>query len=202
MPKASYHHGDLKNSLLAAGLKVLREEGLDALSLRRVAREANVSSAAPYRHFKDKQALLSNISENGFLTLDSMLKAAHEERPGDLDHSGAAYLTFAQQHPEQYRLMFTHNLMCHEDADEDLKESSENAFKTFIETIETGIANGRIAATNSEELAFASWSLVHGVSMLLLDGILDNSPHCDRSPEENLKICQSYFRRGWQNAKP
>lgn len=199
MAKTSYHHGDLRNSLVSAGLKILREEGLDALSLRRVAREAEVSAAAPYRHFKDKQALMAAISETGFRELRSMLVAANEQQPGDLDHSGAAYLTFAQKHPEQYRLMFTHNLMCSDEVEESLKDSSSDAFGALVETIETGIQNGRIADTQSPNLALAAWSLVHGIAMLLIDGILTDGPYGELPPEEILKLSQSYFRNGWIN---
>ncbi|MBK1876679.1 TetR/AcrR family transcriptional regulator [Pelagicoccus mobilis] len=199
MTKTSYHHGDLRNSLISAGLKVLREDGLDALSLRRVAREAEVSAAAPYRHFKDKQALLAAISETGFRKLRSMLVAANEDKPGDLDNSGTAYLAFAQQHPEQYRLMFTHNLMCADDVDQELKDSSANAFGALVETIEAGIKNGQIANTCSPNLALASWALIHGIAMLLIDGILGNGPYGELTPEEIRKLCQSYFRNGWKN---
>ena len=197
MAKETYHHGDLRNSLISAGKKVLREEGLEALSLRRVAREADVSAAAPYRHFKDKIALLSAISETGFVKLRSMMAQANEEKPGDLDHSGAAYLSFAQQYPEQYRLMFTNNLMCGNNASEELKDTSEDAFATLVGTIETGIANGKISATNSTNLALASWSLVHGIAMLMIDGVLGDSPYGDMPPEDILDLCQSYFRKGW-----
>ncbi|NER01100.1 MAG: TetR/AcrR family transcriptional regulator [Cyanothece sp. SIO2G6] len=198
MPKASYHHGDLRNSQISAGLKILREEDVHALSLRRVAREADVSAAAPYRHFKDKQALMAALSESGFRKLRSMLITANEEKPGDIDHSGAAYLEFAQKHPEQYRLMFTHNLLCGEGAEEALQNASSDAFGTLIETIEIGILNGKIAETNSSDLAFACWSLVHGLAMLLIDGILTESPYGDLPAEKTLELCQSYFRKGWQ----
>src|SRR6187200_153435 len=93
--KTAYHHGDLRQALVEAGTKVLRKEGLHALSLRRVAREARVSPAAPYRHFSDKQALLAAISESGFRQLYGLLDAARQKSPGDLDAAGQAYLTFA-----------------------------------------------------------------------------------------------------------
>lgn len=201
MTKANYHHGDLRNSLTQAGIKVLSEEGLDALSLRRVAREAEVSAAAPYRHFKDKQALLAAISESSFCELRNRLISAREEKPGDLDHAGAAYLAFAQEHPQQYRLMFTYNLMCIDGLSQDLKDSSADAFGALVETIQIGMDSGLIKSSDSTQLALAAWALVHGVAMLLIDGILGAGPYGELPPEEILNICQSYFRTGWTNAQ-
>ena len=99
-PKPPYHHGDLRPAMIEAGLKVLRKEGLHALTLRRVAREAHVSPAAPYRHFSDKQALLAAIAESGFRELHRLLETARAKRPGDPDAAGQAYLAFALKQPE------------------------------------------------------------------------------------------------------
>ena len=71
-----YHHGDLRNALIQAGLAILAEEGTHALSLRAAARRSGVSHAAPYRHFADKEALLAAIAEQGFNTLAASVRAA------------------------------------------------------------------------------------------------------------------------------
>jgi AcrR family transcriptional regulator len=195
--KSSYHHGDLRPALVEAGLKLLRKEGLHALTLRRVAREAKVSPAAPYRHFKDKQALLAAISEGGFRQLHQLLEAARKEHPGDVDAAGQAYLTFALRHPESFRLMFTQHVLCDGEPDESLKEAGAQAFNSLVETIQEGITSGRIAAVDSTTLAVAAWSLVHGVAMLLLDGALAKPPYDELPPEKVLALCQSFFREGW-----
>lgn len=196
--KASYHHGDLRPALIEAGLKVLRKEGLYALSLRRVAREARVSAAAPYRHFSDKQALLAAISESGFRQLHELLEAARRKCPGDLDAAGQAYLAFALRQPENYRLMFTQNVMCDGEPEESLQEAGEQAFNSLVQTIEEGIEARRIAATESVPLAVAAWALVHGVAMLLIDGALAKPPYDQLPPEQILAMCQSLFREGWR----
>lgn len=196
--KPSYHHGDLRRALVDTGLHVLREEGLEALTLRRVAREANVSAGAPYRHFKNKQALLSAISESGFRKLHVFLETAKEEKPGDLDAAGLAYFSFAQEEPESYRLMFARNILREETVENSLKEASERAFVTLAETIEIGMQENKIAPTNETHLALATWALIHGVAMLLIDGLLSNGPYGKVPPQDILRICQSHFRAGWK----
>jgi AcrR family transcriptional regulator len=196
--KSAYHHGDLRPALVAAGTKVLRKEGLHALSLRRVAREARVSPAAPYRHFTDKQALLAAISESGFIQLHGLLEAARQDRPGDLDAAGQAYLKFALRQPETYRLMFTQNVMCEGEPDESLKQAGEQAFNSLVQTIEEGIAAGKIVQTESPPLALAAWALVHGVAMLLIDGAVAKPPYDKIPPERVLEMCQRFFREGWR----
>src|ERR1700678_2083881 len=97
-----YHHGHLSRALVAAGRRILEAEGPAALSLRAVAREAGVSPAAPYHHFKDKDELLGAIAREGFARLSLALVAAAgsserepEEKMTDL---GVAYVRFAQTH--------------------------------------------------------------------------------------------------------
>ncbi len=203
MPKAparkpAYHHGDLRNGLVQAGIRLLRKEGLADLSLRRVAREAKVSPAAPYRHFTDKHALLAAISEHGFRQMHARLEGARSAAPGDLDAIGQAYLAFALKEPQSYRLMFTQNVLCEGTPSESLQEAGEQAFHSLVATIETGQANGRIAAQDGAQLALASWALVHGVAMLLIDGALSKPPYSDLPPSKILALCQSLFRQGWR----
>jgi AcrR family transcriptional regulator len=111
-PKAtherSYHHGDLRRGLVHAARKVLEAEGPAALSLRAVAREAGVSPAAPYHHFKDKNELLDAIAHDGWLLLDrKMSDAKSASAPAELLLSiGVAYVAFAREHPALYRVMY------------------------------------------------------------------------------------------------
>src|SRR5579859_3307211 len=104
-----YHHGDLRRALLDSADAILEREGPNALSLRAVAREAGVSPAAPYHHFKDKDELLSAIAHEGFARLKQALSAAAEA--GDdprrkMNDLGVAYVKFAQSHPALYRVMY------------------------------------------------------------------------------------------------
>ena len=108
-PARPYHHGDLSRALVMAGRKILEREGPAALSLRAVAREAGVSPAAPYHHFKDKQDLLAAVANEGWMELGEAVAKARMGSP-DAAHAlseiGVAYVTFARQNPALYRLMY------------------------------------------------------------------------------------------------
>src|SRR5262245_4715846 len=101
--KKAYHHGDLRAALLQAGGNLLEKEGLDALSLREVARRAGVSHNAPYRHFPDRDRLLAALAEEGFAELGRTLAEAGKRGPRE---RGEAYVGFALAHPQRFRLMF------------------------------------------------------------------------------------------------
>jgi AcrR family transcriptional regulator len=104
-----YHHGDLSRALILAGRRILEKEGPTALSLRAVAREAGVSPAAPYHHFKDKGDLLAAVASEGWQELGEAIGKARgeatEPRHG-LSQIGFAYVTFARANPNLYRLMY------------------------------------------------------------------------------------------------
>jgi AcrR family transcriptional regulator len=106
----SYHHGDLRSALVSAGVELLAEQGVEALSLREVARRAGVSHAAPYRHFNDKQALLTAIAEQGFRMLNELVRStAGRDYPSEsarLKAALAGYLEFGRSHPHHAELMF------------------------------------------------------------------------------------------------
>lgn len=106
----SYHHGDLRNALVSAGVELLAELGVEALSLREVARRAGVSHAAPYRHFSDMQALLTAIAEQGFGMLNDLLRTTAERayrcESDRLKAALAGYIEFGYSHPHHSELMF------------------------------------------------------------------------------------------------
>src|SRR5438046_5208157 len=97
---STYHHGDLPAALLRAAGRTLERRGLAALSLREAARRAGVSHNAPYRHFPDREALLAALAAEGFAMLGERLRG----KPGR--EMGAAYVSFALEQPQRFRLMF------------------------------------------------------------------------------------------------
>src|ERR1700685_4399106 len=104
-----YHHGDLSRALVDAARRILEAEGAQPLSLRAVAREAGVSPAAPYHHFKDKTELLEAVAHGGWGALDEAMAVARREAatPGEaLSAIGLAYVNFARENPALYRLMY------------------------------------------------------------------------------------------------
>src|ERR671920_1863885 len=103
-----YHHGDLRRALVDAARRLLESEGPSALSLRAVAREAGVSPAAPYHHFKDKGELLDAVAQEGWQMLDQALAKAKAEAPTireAMNGLGVAYVCFASDNPALYRVM-------------------------------------------------------------------------------------------------
>src|SRR5665213_933928 len=104
-----YHHGDLSRALVQAGRRILEREGPAALSLRAVAREAGVSPAAPYHHFKDKCELLNAVAQQGWMELGAAVSRARAKAPGPreaLSEIGVAYVCFARENPALYRIMY------------------------------------------------------------------------------------------------
>jgi len=104
-----YHHGDLRRALVDAADRVLERDGPSALSLRAVAREAGVSPAAPYHHFKDKDELINAVALQGFDLLSEAMKAAATDAVSPSERvvsMGVAYVTFARDHPALYHVMF------------------------------------------------------------------------------------------------
>jgi AcrR family transcriptional regulator len=107
----TYHHGDLKNALIQAGIEILSINGIKGLSLRRVAKRAGVSHAAPYAHFTDKQALIAAISTEGYKRLFSRLKQIDQNHCNDpqrkLVEVAWCYLQFAVKDPAHFKITFS-----------------------------------------------------------------------------------------------
>src|SRR5215475_11143966 len=104
-----YHHGDLRRALIDAARRILEAEGPSALSLRAVAREAGVSPAAPYHHFKDKGELLEAVAQEGWQMLEDVItrvKAEAASAEDALDEIGVGYVCFARDNPALYRVMY------------------------------------------------------------------------------------------------
>lgn len=171
MPKSvdSYHHGDLRAACLRAARELLEEDGSAALSLRAVARRAGVSPTAPYRHYADRDALISAVAAEGYGELAGHLAAAHPApaTPDDLAAVAVAYVRFALRHPALFRVMFV------EPCD---PTSGERVDATaIISGYVGGIVRRAFPGAEPEALSTAVWALVHGLAFLHLDGKLDTS---------------------------
>ena len=170
--KNSYHHGDLRQSLIDGAIALINEMGLDSLSLRQVARRVGVSHNAPYRHFADKEALLAAVSEQGFQALSLAMKAAQQTVPPDscqrLVAIGIAYVKFALAHPAHYRLMFG-SYQCDLDHYPDLSKAAQQSFQVLVDTIAEGQSAGIFRVAEPIDMARFAWAQVHGQAMLALD---------------------------------
>src|SRR6266446_6371690 len=142
-----YHHGDLRHALIQAGLEMLAEGGAAALDLRKVARRAGVSHAAPYRHFADKQALIAAINEEGFYWLTERIQATLREVPAEpfeqLLGVALAYVRFAQEHPWLMREMFS-GLTIERETFASLHAASKTVYRLYIEVVRRGQESGKI----------------------------------------------------------
>lgn len=176
--KTTYHHGDLRQALLAAALVILKTKDVKSLSLREVARQAGVSHTAPYRHFVDKTALLEAVAEEGFIEfgqyLSDAVAQANAEPIESLKATGEAYVRYALEHPTHFRLMFSYVPTASDSSS--LPVTAQGTFQILVDVIASGQAAGVIKAGDSVELAIGRWALVHGLSMLLLDGMLPSNP--------------------------
>lgn len=167
--KATYHHGDLRAACLSAAMELLEEGGETALSLRAVARRAGVSPAAPYRHYADREALVSAVAGLGYRELAERLAAAHPSpsTPEQLTSVAVAYVQFALERPALFRIMFGEPC----DRDNDERTAATAAVALYLRQIV-----GRVfPEADVEAMATATWALVHGLAFLHLDGKLDSS---------------------------
>jgi AcrR family transcriptional regulator len=173
--KNTYHHGDLRQSLINAAIALISEEGISDLSLRQVARRVGVSHNAPYRHFEDKEALLAAVAEQGFQSLRVAMETARQVIPPDssqhLEAIGVAYVHFALAHPFHYRLMFG-DYRCNLSKYSALAEAAQQSFMVLVNTIREGQIAGIFRLADPVDLAQVAWSMVHGQSMLALDNKL------------------------------
>ncbi|MFI6362446.1 TetR/AcrR family transcriptional regulator [Nocardia sp. NPDC050630] len=175
MTRTSYHHGALRDTLLAACLRLIETEGLGAVSLRRVAREAGVSTGAPYHHFADRSALLAALSTQGFRQLGSDLadaRAAADSPLQALTALAETYVRFSQENPGYFRLMFRPELS-QPDKHPDARVAGDAAFDVLADTIGDAVADGLLPADKADTLAVMWWSLAHGMASLWLDGQLE-----------------------------
>lgn len=176
--KKTYHHGNLKESLILKGLQILKEDGIESLSLRKLALELNVTVAAPYRHFKDNEELLSAIAVEGFVLLKEKLEEVVKKYPNQFlkqfQESGIAYVEFAIQNEEIFRLMYGSKIKDHS-KHENLKKIGDESFYVLHLIIKDSQEAGIIKKTNTESIVLAAWSLVHGLSILIIDKQLNFS---------------------------
>lgn len=170
-----YHHGDLRNALIQAATTVLVEKSAAALSLREVARVAGVSHAAPYRHFRDKAALLRVLAQGGFERLTAAINTAAENSPHNpeqkLIEAGVAYVRNALQHPEITRLMFAATI--EPPQDRAYLVASAASYEALLDIIREGIEQGSFRQQPPQQLVLVAWASMHGLAMLAVARLLE-----------------------------
>lgn len=175
--RETYHHGDLRTALLDAATELLEEGG--TFSLRAVARRAEVSQTAPYRHFTGREALETAIAVRGFDDLRERFTNARtgtatissQDAIADLLTFASTYILFALERPALFRLMFGYQC---ETVDDDRIRAAHDLKGTLSAPL-----HGAFPDSDHNALATALWSLTHGLAFLHLDGKLTGT-----SPEE------------------
>jgi AcrR family transcriptional regulator len=163
--RSAYHHGDLRAAILTEAARLVAERGADQVSLRELARSAGVSHAAPAHHFTDRRGLFTALATQGFrLLADALIEAR-----GEFADAALAYVRFAIEHPGHYQVMFNKSLLDVSDAELAAAEAASGA------ELSRGVATlrDRNATADPAGARLAAWSLVHGFSMLWLNGAVN-----------------------------
>lgn len=199
-PRRPYHHGNLRRALLDEALATIRDEGVDALTLREIGARLGVSRTALYRHFADKRALLAAVATEGFRTLRQRLVTAWEEGgrgPEAFESMGIAYVGFAVENPSHYRVMFGGFVDATAYTPE-LATEGAAAFQALVDALAALQRDGIVRGDDLLLMARFVWSVVHGVAMLGLDGQLPERG----AVEELMRYAVTHLGTGISSDRP
>lgn len=170
-----YHHGDLRNALIIAAADLIEEKGSLDFAMVDAARRAGVSSAAPYRHFRDKDALLQAVAEVAFLALsETAAKTAAEHPPGSTEAllaQGRAYIEFVTGHPAFYDLMWGDPGPRRKHPDD--PEIKTSGFYTLVHSVEAWCELAGLKQYDALELSVKLWAMAHGLASLAMTSNID-----------------------------
>lgn len=191
--KSSYHHGDLRASLLDTAKSMVCESGIEGLSLRKLADKVGVSRTAPYHHFKDKNELLCAIAEEGFHHWHATAMKIFDQK--DLAPKQKyqqfiyGYISYAAENPELYDLMFGRTIWKQNAATKALKEVAYPSFQYQVSMTKKWQEQGLMPASEDTlRLAQVTWGTMHGIARLLIDGIYADNSHIDEMCETAVNL--------------
>jgi AcrR family transcriptional regulator len=196
--RRGYHHGNLREALVAAALELISKKGPAGFTFADAARAAGVSPAAPYRHFRDRDALMADIARRGFDAFAEALSRAWDNgRPtprAAFERVGRAYLDFAAKEPAQFSAMFESGVPLNDYPE--VREAGDRAFNVLRQACEA------LAATMPKEkrppslmMALHIWSLSHGIATLFGRGDAARRP-IPMSPEDLLEAAVLIYLDG------
>ncbi len=168
--KPRYHHGNLRAALVRAAEEIIRENGIEAFSLREAARRANVSAGAPTHHFGNAKGLLTEVALLGYQELGNVLSdgAGSVEPEIELQRMALAYIKFALDHTAQFRLMFRNDLV--DRTDPRYREFSLRALKGLGIAAQGGGSDLDLMDPSASIKIFSAWSIIHGMAHLIIEG--------------------------------
>ena len=202
--RQSYHHGNLREALISAALDLIAQKGPAGFTFAEAARQAGVSPAAPYRHFRDRDALMADVARRGFEQFEQRLTAAWDEgRPSPLaalERMGKAYLAFAREEPAYFSAMFEAGLPIADHRE--LHETSERALgalRRACEAIVAALPAGK--RPPAMMMALHIWALSHGIASLFARGDAARRA-LPMTPEELLEAATLVYLQGLGITKP
>ena len=198
MSKTAYHHGDLASALLEAAEAELSSKGIEGLSLRAVAKRVGVSHGAPAHHFGDARSLLTALAAKGYERLLARQQASEDAASPDprerLVASGLAYVEFAMDHPELFRLMFNSSIP--DRTDVRFFDVALSVFDRLVRNTESFTGGNPYEDRESMLDLMASWSLVHGLAELIISGRAERPLNLsDLEPAERRRTLSSILAR-------
>ena len=187
--KSSYHHGDLRSSIISCATEMIHESGVENLSLRKLAERAGVTRTAPYHHFKDKNDLLCAVAAQGFIAWQHIEEKVFDneelsskERYRQFFHQ---YIQFAANNPALYDLMFGRTIWKNAQSNSTLRDAAYPSFQYQVAMTKRWQEQGLMPKDeNTLRLAQVSWGTMHGIARLLIDGI-----YVDVSSVEEMCEC-------------
>ncbi|MGD9743250.1 MAG: TetR/AcrR family transcriptional regulator [Dongiaceae bacterium] len=197
-PRRGYHHGNLRETLIKAALDLIGEKGVAGFTFADAARWAGVSPAAPYRHFRDRDALMADVARQGFERFEAFLTTAWNDGRPDLTTAfgnlGKAYLAFARTEPAYYSAMFESGVSL--DDNPDLRQAGDRAFailRKAAEALSATLPQG--ARPPAMMMALHIWSLAHGIASLFARGDAARRK-LPMTPEELLEAATLIYLEG------
>ncbi|MBV8738649.1 MAG: TetR/AcrR family transcriptional regulator [Alphaproteobacteria bacterium] len=196
--RRGYHHGNLREALIEAALDLIAKKGAAGFTFADAARSAGVSSAAPYRHFRDRDALIADVARRGFNLLTERLEHAWSEGRPDpftaFENVGRAYLAFARDEPAYYSAMFEAGLSF--DGDPALRQAAERSFAVLRHASELLCA--RLPPEKRPPalmMSLHTWALSHGIASLFARGD-GGRRRLPMAPEELLEAGMLIYLQG------
>lgn len=199
MREARYHHGDLREALEREATALLAETGAEGLSLRKLAERVGVSPPALYHHFRDKNALLCAIAEQGFEALEREVTSVADGHEGSAEERlrlfVRAYIAFALRAPETYDLMFGRTIWKNGAPTEALRDVAHAAFRRYAARVIALAHEARLAEEGAGlRLGQASWAMLHGLCRLHIDGVYVDASDIDAMGEEAVRLVLARLR--------
>ena len=197
MRKRGYHHGNLKSALITATIKLIEEKGPTGFTISEAAKQAGVSTAAPYRHFKGREDLIAEVAKQGFSIFADLMEYAYAKGNGSavasLEAIGRAYLAFARKNPGHYIAMFESGVSIN--ADPELASVANRAMNVLIKAADELLSN--LPTENKPPSTMVSqhiWAISHGIVELYARG--EPGARSPFTPEDLLESGLGIYLRG------